>query len=62
MSLAKSLINKPEILLLDEPTASLDPDVGDFIRSYIQEYKTKNKVTVLLASHNMSEVENCVTV
>ena len=55
--MAKSLINKPEILLLDEPTASLDPDIGDFIRSYIQEYKTKNKITVLLASHNMSEVE-----
>jgi len=57
VSLAKSLINKPEILLLDEPTASLDPDIGDFIRSYIQEYKIKNKVTILLASHNMSEVE-----
>ena len=55
--MAKSLINKPEILLLDEPTASLDPDIGDFIRSYIQEYKLKNKVTILLASHNMSEVE-----
>ena len=57
VSLAKSLINKPEILLLDEPTASLDPDIGDFIRSYIQEYKKNNSVTVLLASHNMSEVE-----
>ncbi len=57
VSLAKSLINKPEILLLDEPTASLDPDIGDFIRGYIQKYKSKNQVTILLASHNMSEVE-----
>ena len=57
VSLAKSLINKPEILFLDEPTASLDPDIGDFVRTYIQKYRLKNQVTVLLASHNMSEVE-----
>ena len=57
VSLAKALINKPEILLLDEPTASLDPDIGDFVRNYIQDYKKKNKITMLLASHNMNEVE-----
>ena len=57
VSLAKSLLNKPRLLLLDEPTASLDPDIGDFVRSYIDVYKKKNKVTILLASHNMSEVE-----
>ena len=44
-------------MLLDEPTASLDPDIGDFVRTYIQSYSSKNKVTILLASHNMAEVE-----
>ena len=57
VSLAKSLINNPEIIFLDEPTASLDPDIGDFVRKYIEEYKSKNKISVLLASHNMKEVE-----
>ncbi len=57
VTLAKSLINKPKLLFLDEPTASLDPDVGDFVRKYIEEYKINNELTILLASHNMSEVE-----
>jgi ABC-2 type transport system ATP-binding protein len=57
VSLAKSLINKPQVLFLDEPTASLDPDIGDFVRNYIEDYKSKNKITLLLASHNMKEVE-----
>ncbi len=57
VSLAKSLINKPKLLFLDEPTASLDPDVGDFVRSYIEKYKKNNELTILLASHNMKEVE-----
>ncbi len=57
VTLAKSLINDPEILFLDEPTASLDPDIGDYVRSYIESYKSKNKITILLASHNMTEVE-----
>tara|TARA_A100001011_G_scaffold331209_1_gene357483 strand:- start:831 stop:1562 length:732 start_codon:yes stop_codon:yes gene_type:complete len=57
VTLAKSLINDPEILFLDEPTASLDPDIGDYVRGYIENYKSKNKITILLASHNMTEVE-----
>jgi ABC-2 type transport system ATP-binding protein len=57
VSLAKALINDPEILLLDEPTASLDPDVGDYIRTYIENSASKKGTTILLASHNMSEVE-----
>ena len=63
VSLAKSLINKPDVLFLDEPTASLDPDIGDFVREYIEKYKSKNKITILLASHNMKEVERlCDTI
>ena len=57
VSLAKSLINKPKLLFLDEPTASLDPDVGDFVREYLEKYKNNNELTMLLASHNMKEVE-----
>ena len=57
VSLAKALINDPEILLLDEPTASLDPDVGDNIRTFIEDFASKKGATIILASHNMSEVE-----
>ena len=56
-SLAKSIINNPTVLLLDEPTASLDPETGDFIRSFLEEYQKENKTSILLASHNMVEVE-----
>tara|TARA_B100000287_G_scaffold316912_1_gene300548 strand:+ start:105 stop:842 length:738 start_codon:yes stop_codon:yes gene_type:complete len=55
-SLAKALINKPKVLFLDEPTASLDPEVGDFVRSFLEKYKQENQISILLASHNMSEV------
>jgi ABC-2 type transport system ATP-binding protein len=57
VALAKSLINKPELLLLDEPTASLDPDTGDLVRSWLERYRAESGCTILLASHNMAEVE-----
>ena len=57
VSLAKSIINDPSVLLLDEPTASLDPETGDFVRSFLEEYQNDKKTSILLASHNMSEVE-----
>ena len=57
VSLAKSIINNPTVLLLDEPTASLDPETGDFVRSFLESYQKENKASILLASHNMSEVE-----
>jgi ABC-2 type transport system ATP-binding protein len=55
--LAKSLLNEPELLLLDEPTASLDPDTADYVRGLLEEYRGRTRATILLASHNMSEVE-----
>jgi ABC-2 type transport system ATP-binding protein len=56
-ALAKALVNEPEALLLDEPTASLDPDTGDWVRAYLERYVAERKATILLASHNMNEVE-----
>ena len=57
VALAKSLINKPDVLLLDEPTASLDPDTGDMVRTWLERYRAETGCTILLASHNMAEVE-----
>ena len=57
VSLAKSLINDPSVLLLDEPTASLDPETGDFVRTFLEDYKKEKKISILLASHNMNEVK-----
>ena len=57
VALAKALINRPEVLLLDEPTASLDPDTGDMVRTWLEQYRADSGCTILLASHNMAEVE-----
>ena len=57
VSLAKSIINNPKVLLLDEPTASLDPETGDFVRGFLEDYQKENGASILLASHNMTEVE-----
>ena len=57
VSLAKALVNDPTVLLLDEPTASLDPETGDFVRTFLENYKKEKKISVLLASHNMNEVK-----
>jgi ABC-2 type transport system ATP-binding protein len=57
VALAKALLNEPELLLLDEPTASLDPDTADWVRGYLETYRTRTGATILLASHNMAEVE-----
>jgi ABC-2 type transport system ATP-binding protein len=57
VALAKALINRPEVLFLDEPTASLDPDTADRIRTYLAAYQARENATILMASHNMAEVE-----
>ena len=56
IALAKALINNPKVLLLDEPTASLDPEIGDYVRTFLEDYISENNVSILLASHNMNEV------
>ena len=61
ISLAKAIINDPSVLLLDEPTASLDPETGDFVRTFLENYKREKKVSILLASHNMDEVTRLCT-
>ena len=57
VSLAKAVVNDPDILLLDEPTASLDPETGDFVRTFIEKFSSEKKMSILLASHNMNEVK-----
>ena len=57
VALAKALLNEPELLLLDEPTVSLDPDTGDWVRGYLEDYRARTGATIMLASHNMAEVE-----
>ena len=57
MAIARALINEPEILILDEPTASLDPDTADWVRTHLERYREQRGASILLASHNMSEVE-----
>jgi ABC-2 type transport system ATP-binding protein len=61
VALAKALVNRPELLLLDEPTASLDPDIGDMVRTWLERYRAESGCTILLASHNMAEVARLCT-
>ena len=61
VSLAKALINDPKVLLLDEPTASLDPEVGDYVRTFLENYKNEKNISILLASHNMNEITRLCT-